>query len=243
MRPPTVPAIVFRAAAICVGIMTLAAVSAIAQSGEVTISTDRSQYQVGDTAQVCYTVAGPGPMTISDFRPSGASQTFLVVDDDGRGDCVLGMITPPTGNECLEITAASGGVTGTSRTCFQVVVPPAPASSGSVQDCGQVSILGGHVTSTGTQTAENCFYQAYQQCLPAMLRVSISGVDAGTRHSFSLASSGNTCVITDSAQNFVVPRPPLPPTTSTCSGLTQTPDGGLLFSSCGGEDVAVPSGA
>jgi hypothetical protein len=108
---------------------------------------------------------------------------------------VNGTITPPIGTECLAISATSRGVIGSSKACFEVVVQaPPPQPSG--PDCGQVSVLGPPGSAAGgrgSQAAEDCFYQAYQQCTPATLEVSISGVDAGIRHTFSLQSSGGSC--------------------------------------------------
>ena len=200
------------------------------------ITTDQTQYNVGDTAQICYAVPGPGPFTITDLQADGTSNTLISAYDDGTGGCFSGTVTPPAGTECLQLNS-SGGSGGSAQTCFQVAGPTPLPQPGS-QDCGSVSVLGGHVTSAGAQQVENCFYQAYQQCSPATMVASLSGVDAGTRHSFSLS---NGCVISDSAQNFVAPRPPGPATVVTCAGLSNT-GSGLLFSSCGSYgDVFVPA--
>jgi hypothetical protein len=101
---------------------------AVAQSGVVSITTDRSQYQPGDSIRVCYTVAGPGPFTITDTQADGSIHTFFSGVDDGTGGCLTGTVTPPMGTECLRISA-SGGFGGSSQTCFQVgggIVPPPP---------------------------------------------------------------------------------------------------------------------
>jgi hypothetical protein len=215
----------------------------LAGSGRVTITTDQPQYSVGDVAKVCYTVLGPGRVTILDMRPDGTSQAIVSAVDDGTGGCFQALVTPPTGNECLQINDTSGGNDGSSQTCFQVQQGSGGSSQPAAQDCGQVNVLGGQVTSSGSAAIENCFYQAYQSCTPATLEVSISGVDAGINHTFSLIFSGSFCAIQDSQQHFVVPRPPGPATTTVCAGLTQTSDGGLLFSNCGGSDVQVPAGS
>lgn len=215
---------------------------AVAQSGSVTITTDQPQYQVGATAQVCYTVAGAGPIVIIDHLGDGSSQPIVTNTDDGSGACFSASVTPPTGTECLQLNATSGGTTGTSETCFQVLATSTTAPP-TAQDCGEVDVLGGHVSSSGSPGIESCFYQGYQSCTPVTLEVSLSGVDAGVRHTFGLTFSGGFCAITDSQQHFVVPRPPQPATTTLCTGLSQSPDGGLLFSDCGGNDVAVPVGS
>ncbi len=214
-----------------------------ADSGNVTITTDQPQYNVGDVAKICYTVLGPGPVTILDMRPDGTTQAIVSATDDGSGGCFQARVTAPTGNECLQINDTSNGNDGSSQTCFQVQQAASSSSQSSAQDCGQVTVLGDQVTSSGSAGIENCFYQAYQSCTPATLEVSISGVDAGIQHTFGLISSGNFCAIQDSQQHFVVPRPPGPATTTVCTGLTQSADGSLLFSNCGGSDVQVPAGS
>jgi hypothetical protein len=211
-----------------------------AQSGTVTITTDQAQYNVGDVAQVCYTVAGPGPVTISDHLADGTTQVIVSNNDTGTGDCFTATVTAPAGKECLQISDTSGDTTGTAQTCFQVLAGTGSATP-SAQDCGEVDILGGHVTSSGAPGIENCFYHSYQGCNPATLEVSVSGVDAGIRHTFGLLFSGGFCAISDAQQHFVVPRPPQPAINTVCTGLSQTPDGGLLFSNCGGSDVMVPA--
>jgi hypothetical protein len=218
-----------------------------AQTGSVTISTDQTQYPVGATVRICYTVAGPGPVTITDTQADGANHELFSAYDDGTGYCVDGNITPPTGTECLAITAGPAGATGSNTTCFQVVTQAPSTGTGSGgTDCGQVSILGppgNKPTNSGAQAAEDCFYQAYQSCTPATLLASISAVDAGTRHTFTLQGSAGACTIGDAQQHFVVPRPPQPATNTTCSGLSRTADGGLLFSNCGGSDVTLTGGS
>jgi hypothetical protein len=228
------------------GLCAIAFTTAAAQSGGVSISTDHAQYQVGDTAQVCYTVAGPGPVSIADMQADGSSHNLFATDDDGTGYCFAATITPPSGNECLSISATSSGTTGSINTCFQVVQGPATGTPTGAADCGRVSVLGpsgASPTNSDAQANEDCFFQAYQSCTPATLEVTFSGVDAGTRHSFSLAGSAGSCSISDMQQHFVVPRPPQPGTTVTCSSLRRGSNGGLLFSNCGGSDIAVPPGA
>jgi hypothetical protein len=228
------------------GLLTLVLFMPRAQASSVSISTDRSQYQVGDTAQVCYTVAGPGPVSITDMQADGSSHNLFATSDDGTGYCFAATITPPSGNECLSISATSNGTVGSSNTCFQVVQGPANGTPSGAADCGRVSVLGpsgASPTNSDAQANEDCFFQAYQSCTPATLEASFSGVDAGTRHTFSLQGSAGSCSISDMQQHFVVPRPPLPGTTVTCSSLSRGSDGGLLFSNCGGSDISVPPGA
>ena len=216
--------------------------ASIAQSGTITLSTDRGQYRVGDTVHVCYGVAGPGPVTISDTLADGTTQTFFSAYDDGAGYCLDGTVTPPAGTECLQLNAQSAAGSGTAQACFQVVAQ-APVTGTGGQDCGQIMVRGPQTVSSGAQSVEDCFFQAYQQCTPATLEVSFMGVDAGARDSFSLQTGDSGCVITATIQTYVAPRPPRPPMTVTCAGLTRSSDGGLLFSSCGSSDVTVPPGS
>jgi hypothetical protein len=212
-----------------------------AQTASVGVTTDKSQYQIGDSIRICYTVGGAGPVTITDILADGTNQNLFQAVDDGTGYCFNGTVTPPAGTECLRIDAISNSGSGSNQTCFQVVAGGPPPAAGT--DCGQITVLNKKIVTQGSASAESCFYQAYLQCSPATLLVSINGVDAGTRHSFGLQGSSGSCTVVDSKQNFVIPRPPQPSTQVNCSGLIQTSDGGLLFQSCGGDDVAVPPGS
>jgi len=131
---------------------------------------------------------------------------------------------------------SSGGI------CINGQLLLGPSSPAAVEQCGSVTSLNGHVTSPGAQQAEDCFFQAYQQCTPATLTATLNGVDAGTTHMFSLQPTGGTCLITDVAQTHVYPGPRLgPPVTVTCASLAQTASG-LLFAGCGSlGDLLVPA--
>jgi hypothetical protein len=103
------------------------------------------------------------------------------------------------------------------------------------QNCGSIHTLHSQVVqadSSKVKQVEDCFSQAYQQCRPATLTFSVSGVDAGTLHTFSLKSVGGTCVISDITQHFIVPRSSSAATTYTCESLTMQTDG-LHILSCG----------
>jgi hypothetical protein len=65
------------------------------------IWTDRKSYYLGDTLQVCFRVPAPGNIQIIDLMPDGTRHTLWAWYDDGRGDCMLAYVTPPTGTECL----------------------------------------------------------------------------------------------------------------------------------------------
>jgi hypothetical protein len=80
------------------------------------ITTDQPQYAIGAPIRICYTVPGPGPITITDLQADGSSHVLLSTVDDGTGWCFGATITPPAGSECLRLTY--GG--GSAQTCFQV---------------------------------------------------------------------------------------------------------------------------
>ena len=91
------------------------------------------------------------------------------------------------------------------------------------------------------QLAEDCFFQAFQQCRAAALTVTMSGVDAGTINRFTLEKNGDRCRIVDSVVIYVVPRPTAAPQVSTCADLVRQ-NGGLLFKGCGDQgDILVPA--
>jgi hypothetical protein len=97
-------------------------------AGGVSITTDKSQYQAGDTDRVCYTVAGPGSLKITEVLPDGSSQLIFTDDqEDGTGGCVSATALGPNGTECLQVDATSGGSTGSAKTCFQVIGQVSPA--------------------------------------------------------------------------------------------------------------------
>jgi len=85
-------------------------------SGGGSISTDQGQYSIGAPIRICYTVPGPGPVTVTDNQADGTSHNLLSVVDDGTGWCFAATITPPAGTECLRLDY--GG--GSAQTCFQV---------------------------------------------------------------------------------------------------------------------------
>jgi hypothetical protein len=136
-------------------------------------------------------------------------------------------------------SAATGSATGTPASATST--PTTPART---QKCGAVHTLRLQVVPTDkshAQNTENCFWQAYQQCHPAMLIYSQGNVDTVTLHTFSLKNQNGQCVITDSVQRSVLPHSPSPLGDYTCSSLAQQNDG-LHFASCGKEgNVLVPS--
>ncbi|GAC1518552.1 MAG: hypothetical protein NVS3B14_20900 [Ktedonobacteraceae bacterium] len=109
---------------------------------------------------------------------------------------------------------------------------PTPAQT---VNCGKVqSSLAKHspTDKAAAQQAENCFYQAFQQCRPATLTYTTFGVDAGDIHSFSLKSVNGSCTISDGVQHYIAPNPPGATSTYTCATMTKQTDG-LHIQSCG----------
>jgi hypothetical protein len=86
--------------------------------------------------------------------------------------------------------------------------------------------------------AENCFYQAYQQCRNATLTFMVSSIDTGTIHKFAVSNNGGKCTITDGTQHYVAPNPPGATIEYTCSTMTQEADG-LHIQSCGAANTVV----
>ncbi len=96
-------------------------VQQIIVGNQLSISTNKSVYHVGEWAQVCYQVPGPGYVHITDHQ-GGSVKTLLSGYDDGAGDCFWGQVTPPYGQECLRIQYwfPYGGST-IKQTCFSVI--------------------------------------------------------------------------------------------------------------------------
>jgi len=112
-----------------------------------------------------------------------------------------------------------------------------------VTQCGVVQGLA-HLevppSDTGAARAENCFWQAFQHCRPATLVFITSSADTALIRTFTIHDENGACSISDAKQQRIVPNPPSPAGTYTCTGLVQKPDG-LHFSACGKDgDVLVP---
>jgi hypothetical protein len=108
--------------------------------------------------------------------------------------------------------------------------------------CGEVRTLGPNPPrEAAALQAEDCFFQAFQQCQAATLTVTMAGVDAGTINNFAVEKQGDNCRITGSVVRYVVPRPTPVPEQFICQGLTRK-NGGLLFTACGAQgDIVVPA--
>jgi len=110
------------------------------------------------------------------------------------------------------------------------------------QNCGEVHTLDTHFIESGekVQQAENCFWQAFQQCSAASLTFQASGTDAGVIHTFTTIDNNGKCSISDATQHYIAPNPTQPGPAYTCTGLARQADG-LHFLNCGDEgNIVVP---
>ena len=115
------------------------------------------------------------------------------------------------------------------------VATPTSTPSLQVQKCGIVHTLHSQIAPTDlniAKQAENCFWQAFQQCQPATLTYAENGLDAGIVNTFTLKSAGGKCAISDGVQHYIAPHPPGNTTTYTCSDVKLQSDG-LYVYSCG----------
>jgi hypothetical protein len=87
-----------------------------------TIAMDGAQYNIGDKGGFCYTVPGPGQVTITN-NGSGGTIQLLSVRDSGSGACNSGAIQGPAGRYCVVILYAGAAGVGTAQNCYQVFDP------------------------------------------------------------------------------------------------------------------------
>jgi hypothetical protein len=111
-------------------------------------------------------------------------------------------------------------------------------------NCGQVNSSGlglAPSAKAAAQKAENCFYQAFQQCQSATLKFTSFGVDAGTIHNFAVKNVNGSCAITDGVQHYIAPNPPSAAITYTCATMQMQTDG-LHIQACGDAgSIVIPS--
>jgi hypothetical protein len=142
----------------------------------------------------------------------------------------------------VAVLAACGSSGGSTTGSTTGSAPGTAGPSPTAQKCGAVLIVRGNqfADQAAAKQAENCFWQAYQHCQAATLRVTTMGVDAGTIRLFTITPKAGSCQVTDAVQTYVVPNHTSAVTTYTCSGVKQQASG-LLFQSCGQEgNVSVP---
>lgn len=139
----------------------------------------------------------------------------------------------------LVLAACSfGGGSGQGGGATPTPSPTPSPTSIAAQQCGKVSIgvSGTPTDPTAAQGTTNCFWQAYQQCQPATMTLTLTSVDTGVVRIFSLEKKGGTCTITDEVQHYIAPSPPKTTATYVCASVTKT-TAGLVFNSCGQDGV------
>jgi hypothetical protein len=95
-------------------------------------------------------------------------------------------------------------------------------------------------SDTGTQQAENCFWRAFQHCLPATLVYITGSIATALTRTFMIHETNSTCSISDERQLRTGPNTTLPAAIYTCADLAHTSNG-LRFSACGEDgDILVP---
>jgi len=94
--------------------------TAFAQLDGLSVTMDADHYNIADTGTICYTVPGPGQVTMTNNSAAGTI-TLLSVRDDGSGDCKVGPIQGPAGKYCVVVLFAGPAGVGTAQTCYQVI--------------------------------------------------------------------------------------------------------------------------
>lgn len=91
---------------------------------------NKQQFRVGETVQICYSVPGPGQLTLTLTDPQGRTGQLIGGLDDGTGGCTVVQATQPFGRWCVTLTAPAlldprtvGGAVPnvTSQACYQVI--------------------------------------------------------------------------------------------------------------------------
>lgn len=120
---------------------------------------------------------------------------------------------------------------------------PGATTTPTVQKCGSVHSLpdGKLATPMAAKTAEDCFWQAYQQCKAATISYTAGGVDTVSINTFTIKNDNGKCAVSDAAQFSIAPNKPGAPKTYSCSGITQQQNG-LRITSCGERgDIVLPA--
>jgi hypothetical protein len=92
-----------------------------AQAVGASITTDRPEYLPGETITICYSLPGPGPITITDYSSDGSSEVLLDAYDDGTGWCFPVAAQRPASSERLALNWTSGNESGSVETVYRVV--------------------------------------------------------------------------------------------------------------------------
>jgi len=114
-----------------------------------------------------------------------------------------------------------------------------------VKKCGTVASPGRlevPVNETGAAQVENCLWQAFSKCQPAMLVFTMSSINTSLIRTFTIHNDRGKCSITDAVQLRTGPGTPPPAVIYTCTGLIKLP-GALRFTSCGKDGDIIVLGA
>jgi len=91
----------------------------------VALRAERSTYRVGESIELCWTVPGPGRVTIVDRLANGVQRTYPQGDNAGSG-CISGTVEPPAGQECFRLEYSGTAGSGSTQLCITVEAAPAP---------------------------------------------------------------------------------------------------------------------
>lgn len=83
----------------------------------------QSSYAIGQPLQLCYSVAGPSYVVITDYPPDGSNQVIVQEFNNGTGNCFTGTTSGPVGLERVHLdvyTQLGGSLIGSADTSFQV---------------------------------------------------------------------------------------------------------------------------
>lgn len=105
----------------CIGI------AAAQASGFAALTVSKPVYQLGEKMRLCYTLPGPGTITITETDQStGSGQVLRTGDDDGTTDCLSGILQGDPGRVCEKLSYQTSRGSGTLETCYDVRREPAP---------------------------------------------------------------------------------------------------------------------
>jgi hypothetical protein len=153
--------------------------------------------------------------------------------------------TLPTATQGAPPSPTPAPVTPVAGTAGIATVVPGSVGAGGppAQGCGMVRMQGPTtVGGPAALQAEECFWQAYQQCRTAgtELLVTQMGVDTLTTRGFRLDNTRGGCTIRVTEEVRLIPRGQTAKAYP-CASLTREANGALHFLSCGnGGDLIVP---
>src|SRR5579859_6788207 len=141
--------------------------------------------------------------------------------------------TTPTTSSATTSTKATTTSNSTSSSTSD-------SPSSSPQKCGTISMSPLQLQGAApAQQVGGCFWQAYQQCSPASMLVSATGMDTTISHSLLIEKKNGSCAIVDTLSKALAPKPATA-TTYICSGMTNN-NGTLHLTGCGTEgDIIIP---